>query len=242
MRICELDLKKDINTINDPADVLKKYGWNVIGIGMEAAVAEHPNKNYVLKLFKNNSNFKQFVKFSIDHKNNPHVPVFLTGADSKELPALDEVRSLTIPGIMANIPGTKFSFVRMEKLDKISEQALMKRYAPEMIFAYLEGLKFGIPGVREEMYPTIRQKIIVWGQLMDKTKEFRNKFISKLTVDNNARNELWKKLGRSPDESWVSVVRELLPLTSTMKRKGLDLDANNVMLRNNTLVIIDPFY
>lgn len=234
-------LKTDFDTLVTPEAVLAKYGWKLLGTGTEAAVAEHPTKDYVLKVFLSKSNFKQFVKFVVDHKGNPHLPIFISGSEANDMLPIQENRRMTIPGIMSNIPGTRYSFIRIERLDKISERNLMKNYAPEMLYVYLEGLKLGLPGVREEMYTAMRQKIMIWNQLQGKPKAAIDAFIRTLVVDTDQRTQLWEKLGRSPDAAWVSVVQELFPFTKTMNRRGLDLDANNVMLRGNTLVIIDPF-
>lgn len=241
MKISELQLKKDIQQLKNPEDVLRKYGWKVIGIGMEAAVAEHPNKNYVLKLFEDDSNYKAFVRFALQHKGNPHVPVFFKGSETKEL-AINERSSVNIPGIMSTIPGTDYSYVRMEKLAKITEKDLIAVYSPEMMVLYLDGIKQNTAGVNFELGQAMRNKIIVRFRLMSQGKSANTAFIRKLANDQSLQDELWTKLGRRPDDAWFAIANDLLQLAKQLKTRGLDIHEDNVMLRGNTLVVTDPFY
>jgi hypothetical protein len=242
MKIDELQLKKDIQQLKNPEDVLRKYGWKVIGIGMEAAVAEHPNKNYVLKLFEDNSNYKTFVKFALNHKGNPHVPVFFRGSETKELSKIDERSTISIPGIMSTIPGTDYSYVRMEKLAKITEKDLINRYSPEMMVLYLNGIKHNTTGLNHELRQAMRNKIIVRFKLMTASKSANTAFIQDLANDQSKQQELWVKMGRQPDDAWFNIADDLLQLSRQLKTRGLDIHEDNVMLRGNTLVITDPFY
>jgi len=242
VKIYELQLKKDIQQLKNPEDVLRKYGWNVIGIGMEAAVAEHPNKNYVLKLFEDDSNYKKFVEFAINHKGNPHVPVFFRGAETKDLVKVEERSTISIPGIMSTIPGTDYSYVRMEKLSKISEKDLIKQYAPEMLVLYLDGIRENISGLNFELKVAMRNKIIVAFRLLTGTKSSNTAFIEKLAHDHVQQQELWKRIGREPDEAWFSLAHDLIMMSKKLKTRGLDIHEDNVMFRGNTLVVTDPFY
>jgi hypothetical protein len=242
MLIKELQLKKDIQTLKNPEDILKKYGWKVLGIGMEAAVAEHPNKNYVLKLFDDDSNYKNFVQFAVDHKGNPHVPVFFRGSETKDLTKIDERSNVSIPGLMSTIPGTDLSYVRMEKLSKISENDLIKLYAPEMLVLYLDGIKENISGLNYELKTAMRKKIIVAFRLFSGTKSSNTDFIEKLAHDHVQQVTLWKQIGREPDEAWYNVAQDLITMSKHLGTRELDIHEENVMLRGNTLVITDPFY
>jgi hypothetical protein len=242
MKIHELQLKKDLQQLENPEDVLRKYGWKVIGIGMNSAVAEHPNKNYVIKLFEDNSKYKIFVKFALEYKDNPHVPVFFRGSETKALIDIDEHSSMAVPGIMSTIPGTKYSYVRMEKLSKISEKHLLKHYAPEMMVLYLNGIKFGTTGLNFELRQAIHNKIIVRFQRMTAGKIANAAFVQQLANDDFLQEKLWDKMGRKPDEDWFAVVDGLLQLVLTLNIRGLDIHEDNVMLRGDTLVVTDPFY
>ena len=242
MQIRELTLKTDINTLDDPAKVLKKYGWNVIGVGMEAAVAEHPNKSYVLKLFEDDSNYKAFVQFAVNHRGNPHVPVFFRGIETRDLTKIDEKSNISIQGLMSTIPGTDYSYVRMEKLSRITEKDLVKKYTPEMMFLYLEGIRLNTLGLNYELKELMRKKVIIEFRLFSSKKSFNTDFINKLAADDTKREELWTKLGRKPDPSWMAVATDLLQLSKKVKTTGLDIHEDNVMLRNTVLVITDPFY
>jgi hypothetical protein len=117
MKIQELELTKNLKRSiyadgNDLAQILSEYGWRVIGYGVEGAVAEHPKKSYVLKLFPTKSKYVEFVEFVQEHQSNPHLPKFSR--------------------YVRKVPGTKFSYVRMEKLNHITLIKLIRRYMPEL--------------------------------------------------------------------------------------------------------------
>jgi signal peptidase I len=62
--------------MNPPKTVLIKNGWREIGKGAYASVFEHPNKNYVLKLFSSaDTAYMDFVTFVKQHPNE-HFPKF----------------------------------------------------------------------------------------------------------------------------------------------------------------------
>lgn len=86
------------------ADIVYAHGWTLLGKGAEAAVAEHPQKGYVLKIWPINSLYTKFVRM-VQKYPNPHFPQF-----SK---------------VMKPIPGTKFSYVRMEKLVKVTQYDIL---------------------------------------------------------------------------------------------------------------------
>lgn len=108
MKLNELTIKQDINSelANNTEygkaaeEILKKYGWNVLGTGSEGAVAEHPNKNYVLKFFKSDSSYCKYITGVVMYlPNNIHVP--------------------RISRQMKTLKGTKFNYICMEKLSEL---------------------------------------------------------------------------------------------------------------------------
>lgn len=76
MKIQELVLRHDLETNYDPRNILVKHGWKVIGSGLGGAVAQHPNRPYVIKLYRNSSRYSQFVEFVQNHQPNPYLPRF----------------------------------------------------------------------------------------------------------------------------------------------------------------------
>lgn len=127
MKIHELQLTRDVKKLNpdDMENILQKYGWKLLGSGNDAAVAQHPNKRYVLKLFLSDSNYTKFVEIAKDNIGNPHFPKF----------------SRYIKPIPHN---AQFSYVRMEKLKPVTSKILEKLFVPEMVELRIIGLKHNI--------------------------------------------------------------------------------------------------
>lgn len=66
---------EDINDNEDfdmVYDRLKANGWKEIGSGSFAKVFEHPEKDYVMKLFTDQC-YLAFLRFLERHQNNPHI-------------------------------------------------------------------------------------------------------------------------------------------------------------------------
>jgi hypothetical protein len=104
MKINELEISNQLKDpkfdITDMKGLFSQHGWEFLGSGVEASVAKHPNKQYVLKVFNTNSHYRLFVKFCEQHKGNLHVPKFNR--------------------YVKEIPNTPYSYVRMEELEAIS--------------------------------------------------------------------------------------------------------------------------
>ena len=218
MRLNELQLTKDIKAAEFPQpgkitpgarvkDILAKYGWEVKGYGVEGAVAVHPKTDAILKLFIYDSKYKHFVSLAKNHPNI-HFPVFYK--DIKD------------------IPGTKFSYIMMENLNKISTEQLMKDFLPEMCVIYLNRVKHKIEYLFSyEISHYVKQAIGV---------SLKSSMVNKPDI-------LWNKFGRKPDEQWFDAVDEIFKTASKIGLEDVDLyvSGNNIMLRGKTLVIIDPF-
>jgi len=84
--------------------VLYNNGFQALGSGTFGTVWEHPKLSYVLKVFTaDDIAYAGWITTAIQHKNNPHMPRFLSR------------KPLTIvPGVVA---------VRMERLTRIDETA-----------------------------------------------------------------------------------------------------------------------
>jgi hypothetical protein len=204
MHITELEISKQLKSapIYGLKSIFRKHGWEYLGSGAEASVALHPNRSYVLKVFRSSSKYQLFVKFCAQHVNNPHLPTFSR--------------------YVRPIPGTAFSYVRMEKLNKVSEQQLASTYMPEMRALYDVGQAHHIDTIGDSLNDHL---IAQWG------------FWDTYTAD-----QLYNKLNKQPPASWLEIIEQLCKYAVDQGMRHMDLHDENFMLRQQTLVILDPFY
>lgn len=219
MKLNELQLKKDLIAAEEPVpgegfqpgkqvkDVFTKYGWNLLGHGIEGAVADRPNSTQVLKIFIKDSLYRDFVNIVKDNPN-PHFPKFHK--------------------YIRDIPGTKFSYILMEKLQKTNPDFLIDNYLPEMYVLDTEHELFFGKGVQGNFGGYIL------GEIYDAQEEHH---------DNPYNARVWHDLnGSKPDDAWFKACKMVCHAGKLMGLKHLDLsNPHNFMLRNDTLVIIDPF-
>ena len=123
MKIQELEITRTIQRLRDPGEILRKAGWEVLGAGMDGAVAEHPSKPYVLKLFVSNSAYVPFVHYVQTHQSNPHLPRFNR--------------------YVKKVPGTHLSYVRMEKLKNLDEDQVIETHPGEVLSLYTIARVYG---------------------------------------------------------------------------------------------------
>jgi hypothetical protein len=217
MQIDELTLTHELKAAGDEWDappalqkILSRHGWKSLGTGAEAAVAMHPQKSYVLKIFNSKSNYVHFVKFVQQHSANPHVPRFSR--------------------YVRQVPGTEFSYVRMEKLLKVSEAQLLNKYAnylaEMMAMTEVTGMGMLNPGLDEKLQDQLGN----WG------------YTPEDLLDPDQNQEIYAKLGGEPPASWAQVLTDLAEYTERTDVEAWDMHADNFMTRGNTLVIVDPFF
>lgn len=231
MNLHELKLSQDIQkpgtgyrASTDWEEIVKNHGWSFLGAGIEGTVAEHPKKSYVLKIFPTKSAYHHFLQFVQSHPDNPHLPKF--SRYSKV------------------IPHTKgqMSYVRMEKLRKVSQNNLLAGYMPELTYAWLVAEKNET--ILNWMFHdsvTYRLKRAMKVDVDELRKELAKQSVSKLLADRD--HKLWQTVGGVPDETWASTVNNLFSIWKRNKNvMNLDLHDENFMLRGRTLVIIDPFH
>ena len=82
MNLSELEITRRLKNIrgnnmigSQLQDVVYAHGWKLLGRGSEAAVAEHPEKGYVLKIWPTKSQYTTFVEL-VQQNPNPHFPKF----------------------------------------------------------------------------------------------------------------------------------------------------------------------
>src|SRR5882757_9527631 len=64
------------NDVNKVVRYLQKYGFKKIGSGGYATIFENPKFNYVLKIFKGDSCYKDYVSYCLKNSNNQYLPKF----------------------------------------------------------------------------------------------------------------------------------------------------------------------
>jgi len=188
--------------------VFEEHGWYFLGSGIEATVGRHPSKPYAVKVFSRDTPYSDFVALVQKHQNNPHFPRFSR--------------------YVRPVPGTEFSYVRMEILRDIApEKVTEPPYLSQMAYLYLAATKLGF-----EFHHA-------WSDIIG---VHLRKLVSGSLFDPEIEKELWQKIG-SPDTSW----KEAIDLVLTRYTEGtkwpsrLDMHPGNFMLRGSTLVITDPF-
>ena len=189
-------------------EVFEQHGWHFLGSGIEATVGRHPSKPYAVKVFSRDTPYVDFVALVKKHQNNPHFPLFSR--------------------YVRPVPGTEFSYVRMELLKNISEiKILQVPYLSQMAYLYLASIRLG-----HEFHHTysdiigVKLRDMVTGSLFDPKHE----------------QELWQQIGE-PDAAWKEAVDLVLAryAEGTKWPSRLDMHPGNFMLRGSTLVITDPF-
>ena len=207
MKIQELELTHDLRNMWRPQDILEKYGWKVLGWGVEGAVAEHPTKPYVLKLYSKTSKYSRFVEFVQANQSSPYLPRF--------------------GRYVRKLPGSRLSYVRMEKLNPVSEDELLTTYLPQMAVLSWLGIQRGIEGVGHRLSFDVDMQVDKKG----------------LSLGDPSTNldTIQTRLGKVSPE-WVRVCGALLNHAGEIGiQGGLDLHAGNFMKRGGVLVIIDPY-
>lgn len=123
MKINELQISKDLHDLM-PMEILRKYGWKLLGSGIFSAVAEHPNKNYALKLFQNDPRYEKFIKFVNTHPN-VHLP--------------------KISKSIRKLPGNnQYSYIGLEKLNPVSDNKLDTTYFPLICYLVIMASKINL--------------------------------------------------------------------------------------------------
>jgi len=207
MNLNEISLKTTIDDLGSPQAILGRYGWEVLGTGLNAAVAQHPYKPYVLKLFESDLGYLKFIQFIEANKGNKHLPV--------------------INKTVKKIPGTRLSYVRMERLTPISENDLWKRYLADMTY-------LGLLALKNDLLIAFSTQ----GNIIDalNAKNINTNILRKVKFD-----DVWTAFNSRPSASWMDISEKLVDFADSNGIAMLDIHSQNFMLRSNTLVITDPF-
>ncbi len=218
MHITEITLKHELeraaldpwNRISLVKQVVEKHGWHILGTGAEAVVAEHPQKAYVLKIFDTDSRYEAFVEFVRYHATNPHLPKFSR--------------------YVKRVPGTEFSYVRMEKLRPTTPRTLANKYAPHIAYMIILSDVVHRNLVGDNVAEALKNRLVQLGYTVADLKR------------KDTQEEVLEALGGWPPADWQEVVSELSEYSEEADTGNWDLHAENFLVRGNTLVIADPFY
>lgn len=211
MQLTELEITKQFKDRDQSLrQIVKKHGWYLLGEGIEATVAEHPKRIYVLKIWPKGSNYEHFVEFVQENQSNPHVPRFSRYARA--------------------VPGTKYMYVRMEKLSHIPHTKLIKSYPAELIWIYAIGVKNNITSLSGNP----------WYFVSDQMDRFGIKVDANTDLETDLK-EVWEKFG-FPSPSWIEICENLIRAAQQHGISRFDLHGENVMTRGQTLVITDPWF
>lgn len=219
MKIHEIKISTDLKKIDQDRTgglglkkVLSSHGWKLLGYGVYGAAAEHPNKSYVLKIFVSDNEYVKFVEFAQQHQDNPDFPKFGRG--------------------IRNIPGTKFSYVRMERLHPIDLPTITDKYILEICLLWKYATQKDITPFPMLVQIEIENKATSLGFTLD---ELSN------DSDNKIEDILMDKFARAGIDTWILALHELLNESERIGIDFLDLHDENFMIRGETLVILDPF-
>jgi hypothetical protein len=85
---------------HDFLDYLRSNGWKWIGSGSFGTVFQKQNKNYVLKVYKDDAAYDNFLNFIEENQNDPHIP---------------KIKRRILP--LSNNPSKNYGIVAIEKLN-----------------------------------------------------------------------------------------------------------------------------
>lgn len=220
----EISIKKELTQVEpNLAHLLRRHGWTVLGQGAEATVAYHAEKRYVLKLFPTNSRYKHFVSLCLRNRGNPHLPVF--GRESRP------------------IPGTDWSYVRMELLQKVSQQTLLQEYLKELCY-----LKYAADQHDVMWLNNIERRLVA--QIAQSIKNnpswlrqlgMRMNLAKAPSADPMKIDSVVKSIGSKSSNSWKQACDIMFDFMDEVDYQVIDLHEANFMLRGQQLVILDPW-
>lgn len=216
MNLSELQVRKDLQQATkgwgvsrNLIELLQKHGWKALGTGAEGAVAEHPEKSYVLKIFDSDSKYTWFVNFVQMHAHYTNLPRFSR--------------------YVKPIPGMKLSYVRMEKLSKVSDQELVDSYGNYLVTMMAVGQAHRVEALSYGLKTRIQDKI-------------DRKRLGVPSLDKPLQlAQIYRMLGGPPPKTWVDLITELCEFSKQQGIKYWDTHSGNFMLRDQTLVLTDPF-
>lgn len=203
-------------TFSELMHEFEKSGGKHIGSGKYGQVFEHPNWNYVIKVFPNDPEYLSFARFAY---KNPH-PSFpkLWGPPQRIVPFYKRTTSNAVEYI-----------ARIEKLYPLQDKELLTYIVKNWqdAISYFHAVKTGDVNKEDErtIYPTARE---------------RRQGIEPKTITVKLFQPIEDAFQKYPK---LKNLYEAIYLVATNIKASLDIHANNIMQRQNgDLVLIDPVW
>ncbi len=103
-------------------DIMTHNGFSPIGAGLNASVWKHPKLAYVLKLFNSDDQaYIDWVSVAMKHKNNPHMPKFISKRLIRITPNVVAIRMESLRHLKTEIEHIVYQFSDRKLLSNYSE-------------------------------------------------------------------------------------------------------------------------
>lgn len=162
----------------DIPSLLRKLGWNAIGTGAFATAWNVPGKPYIVKVWEIDSAYRDFIRYCLKHRSNPHLPKIM--GTLKSIPAfharahLDTMINFVKLEKLEPLKESSFSFSDMQFIEKLINTAEYdKEYSPELLrrldftYPYLKDLAFTILDLARNK-PSVHTEDLHWGNFMQR--------------------------------------------------------------------------
>jgi hypothetical protein len=108
-------------------DSMKKYGFELIGAGINGAVFKNPNYPFVLKIYRTDQGFDEWLYFCRTNKDNPYLPK-IKGQPIVINKIFTAVRLEPLKELLASDIYEAYIFLnKLEKLEKLESSALKNK-------------------------------------------------------------------------------------------------------------------
>jgi hypothetical protein len=205
----------------DFLDYLRSNGWGWTGSGAFGTVFKKPNKNYVLKVYKNDPAYDNFLNFIEENQNDPHIP---------------KIKRRILP--LSNNQSKNYGIVAIEKLDSLKSSdwrwRLVSSFENTLYDNNIGNLSFD-----EYLNNAIEEVRNIYKENLEIAKQQK--------IKRNIRNES-RKLRRLDYfvESNLGIFKSIYRLKKFLESNGeshtFDMHSGNFMIRPSTgeIIVTDP--
>jgi len=204
----------------DFLEYLKSNGWGWTGSGAFGTVFKKPNKNYVLKVYRNDPAYDNFLNFIEENQNDPHIP---------------KIKRRILP--LSNNQSRDYGIVAIEKLDSLKIGDWRWRLVSTFANA-LHDYTIGNLGFDEYLNNVVEAVRDIYKENLEITKQKRPK---------NTRSES-RRLRRLDYfvESNLGIFKTFYKLKKFLESNEeshlFDMHSGNFMMRPSTgeIIVTDP--
>jgi hypothetical protein len=216
--------QKSKRDYEDFLDYLRSNGWQWKGSGAFASVFQKPNKNYVLKVYKNDPAYDDFLDFIEENQNDPHIP---------------KIKRRILP--LTSNQSENYGIVAIEKLDNLKRSdwrwRLVSAFESFLYSDAVGNLSF------DEYINNITEQV---RNMFDESLEKAKMRVARGTLG-NTRSES-RKLRRLDYfvETNLGIFKTFYRLKKFLESNGnshsFDMHSGNFMMRPSTgeIVVTDP--